>query len=120
GLGLQRHGPVTVHDGALGDGSGRGRDRGGDRSRQRPGPGVAGLAAQDRGCPAARGIGGAMPIPISYNVRNVIQRPWSTLATTIGIALVVAILIGAFALASGFQAALVETGSDSNAMVLRT
>ncbi|TMQ64972.1 MAG: ABC transporter permease [Candidatus Eisenbacteria bacterium] len=61
-----------------------------------------------------------MPIPISYNVRNVIQRPWSTLATTIGIALVVAILIGAFALASGFQAALVETGSDSNAMVLRT
>ena len=61
-----------------------------------------------------------MPIPISYNVRNVIQRPWSTLATTVGIALVVAILIGAFALASGFQAALVGTGSPRNVIVLRT
>jgi hypothetical protein len=30
-----------------------------------------------------------MAIPISYNVRNIVQRPMSTLATTIGIALVV-------------------------------
>ena len=44
-----------------------------------------------------------------YNLRNVVQRPLSTLTTTIGIALVVAILVGALALASGFQAALVET-----------
>ncbi|MGH7731453.1 MAG: ABC transporter permease [Candidatus Eiseniibacteriota bacterium] len=61
-----------------------------------------------------------MAIPISYNLRNVTQRPWSTLATTLGIALVVAILVGAFALASGFQAALVETGSPENLIVLRT
>ena len=60
-----------------------------------------------------------MAIPISYNLRNITQRPWSTLATTLGIALVVAILVGAFALASGFQAALVESGSDQNAMVMR-
>ncbi len=48
-----------------------------------------------------------MAISISYNLRNVTQRPLSTLATTPGIVLVVAILVGAFALASGFQAAMV-------------
>lgn len=61
-----------------------------------------------------------MAIPFSYNLRNVTRRPMSTLATTVGIAMVVAILIGALALASGFQAALIETGSPSNAIVLRT
>jgi ABC-type lipoprotein release transport system permease subunit len=61
-----------------------------------------------------------MAIPISYNVRNVIQRPLTTLATGSGIAMVVMILIGAFALASGFQAALVETGSTDNAFIRRT
>ena len=61
-----------------------------------------------------------MAIPISYNLRNITQRPLSTLATTLGVALVVAILVGAFALASGFQAALVETGSPENLFVLRT
>jgi len=59
-------------------------------------------------------------IPISYNLRNIRQRPLSTAATALGIALVVAILVGAFALASGFQAALVETGSPNNLIVLRT
>ena len=61
-----------------------------------------------------------MAIPISYNLRNVVRRPASTLATTLGIALVVTILVGAFALASGFQAALVDTGSTANLIVLRT
>ena len=61
-----------------------------------------------------------MAIPISYNLRNITQRPLSALATTIGIALVVAILVGTFALASGFQAALVETGSPENLLILRT
>jgi putative ABC transport system permease protein len=61
-----------------------------------------------------------MAIPISYNIRNVIQRPLTTLATGSGIAMVVMILIGAFALASGFQAALVETGSPENAFIRRT
>ncbi len=61
-----------------------------------------------------------MGIPLVYNVRSVMQRPVSTSATATGIAFVVAILIGAFALASGFQAALVETGSPVNVIVLRT
>ena len=61
-----------------------------------------------------------MAIPFIYNVRNVVQRPLTTLATGWGIAMVVTILVGAFALASGFQAALVGTGSTSNAIVMRT
>jgi len=61
-----------------------------------------------------------MAIPIAYNLRNLRQRPASTLATALGIALVVAILIGALALANGFQAAMIETGSTENAIVLRT
>jgi ABC-type lipoprotein release transport system permease subunit len=60
-----------------------------------------------------------MAIPLVYNVRNVMQRPWTTLATGWGIAMVVMILVGAFALASGFQAALVESGRTDNAIVLR-
>ncbi len=61
-----------------------------------------------------------MAIPFSYNVRSVIGRPWSTLATALGIGLVVAILVLALALANGFQAALVATGSPNNVIVLRT
>ena len=60
-----------------------------------------------------------MAIPISYNLRNVIQRPVSTLTTAIGIGLTVAILIGALALASGFQTALRLTGSPDNAIAMR-
>ncbi|MBI1796272.1 MAG: ABC transporter permease [Candidatus Eisenbacteria bacterium] len=60
-----------------------------------------------------------MAIPLTYNVRNVLQRPVSTLTTAIGIGLTVAILIGALALAAGFRASLVSTGSPNNAMVLR-
>src|SRR6516165_8734119 len=60
-----------------------------------------------------------MAIPFSYNFRNVIQRPVATLTTAVGIALTVAILIGALALASGFQIALKQTGSPANAMATR-
>lgn len=60
-----------------------------------------------------------MAIPLSYNLRNIRQRPVSTLATAAGVAFVVAILIGAMAMAAGFQAALVSTGSPDNVIVLR-
>ncbi len=60
-----------------------------------------------------------MAIPISYNFRNVMQRPVATLTTAVGIGLTVAIFIGALALASGFQIALRRTGSPENAMALR-
>ena len=60
-----------------------------------------------------------MAIPLSYNLRSMVQRPVSAIATLVGVGLVVAILIGALALASGFQTALVATGSPDNVMVLR-
>jgi ABC-type lipoprotein release transport system permease subunit len=60
-----------------------------------------------------------MAIPLSYNIRNVLQRPVSTFTTALGIGLTVAILIGALALAAGFRASLVSTGSPDNVLVLR-
>ncbi|HEY2954647.1 MAG TPA: ABC transporter permease [Candidatus Eisenbacteria bacterium] len=60
-----------------------------------------------------------MAIPISYNVRNVLQRPVSTLTTAVGVGLTVAIFIGSIALVSGFRAAMLETGSPANAIALR-
>ena len=52
-----------------------------------------------------------MAIPLSYNVRNVLRRPVSTLTTAVGVGLTVMIFIGALALAEGFHTALVQTGS---------
>ncbi len=60
-----------------------------------------------------------MAIPFAYNFRSVTKRPVSTLTTAIGIGLTIAIYIGALALANGFKASLVTTGSPDNAIVLR-
>jgi len=60
-----------------------------------------------------------MAIPFFYNLRSVTNRPVSTATTAIGIGLTVAIFIGALALAAGFRASLVTTGSPDNAIVLR-
>ncbi|HEY7460841.1 MAG TPA: FtsX-like permease family protein [Gemmatimonadota bacterium] len=60
-----------------------------------------------------------MAIPIVYNIRSLRQRPVSTLATALGMALVVAVFIGVMALAKGFRVALARTGSPENVIVLR-
>ena len=60
-----------------------------------------------------------MALPLSYNLRNVMQRPVSTLTTAVGVGLTIAIFIGALSLAAGFRAALVQTGSPDNLIVLR-
>ena len=60
-----------------------------------------------------------MKIPLIYNLRSLRQRPASTLTTALGMALVVAVFIAMNALANGFQAALVATGSTENVIVLR-
>ncbi|HTK32131.1 MAG TPA: ABC transporter permease [Candidatus Saccharimonadaceae bacterium] len=60
-----------------------------------------------------------MALPLVYNLRNIQQRPLSTLTTALGVGLTVMIFIGALALAAGFRAALVSTGSPNNAIVLR-
>jgi putative ABC transport system permease protein len=60
-----------------------------------------------------------MKIPLIYNVRSVKQRPVSTLLTALGIGLVVAVFVAMLALANGFIAALVKTGSTDNVLLLR-
>ncbi|HTO90027.1 MAG TPA: ABC transporter permease [Candidatus Sulfotelmatobacter sp.] len=60
-----------------------------------------------------------MAIPFVYNLRNVQQRPVATLTTAVGVGLTVSIFIGALALAAGFRAALISTGSPDNVILLR-
>ncbi len=60
-----------------------------------------------------------MKIPIIYNLRSLRQRPVSTLTTAFGMALVVLVFIAMMALSRGFRAALVDTGSTENVIVLR-
>ncbi|HEX4628603.1 MAG TPA: ABC transporter permease, partial [Gemmatimonadales bacterium] len=58
-------------------------------------------------------------IPFAYNLRSIAQRPVSTTMTALGVALVVAVFVAMLALAHGFRAALVKTGSPDNVIVLR-
>jgi ABC-type lipoprotein release transport system permease subunit len=60
-----------------------------------------------------------MKIPLVYNLRSVSQRPVSTALTALGIGLVVAVFVAMLALANGFVAALVKTGSSDNVLLLR-
>ena len=60
-----------------------------------------------------------MKIPLIYNLRSLKERPISTATTAGGMALVVAVFIAMMALSNGFQAALVNTGSPDNVLVLR-
>jgi putative ABC transport system permease protein len=60
-----------------------------------------------------------MAIPLQYNIRNLFARKGSTILTAVGIGLVSWVFIFTLALAGGFQAALQETGSHENAIVVR-
>jgi putative ABC transport system permease protein len=61
-----------------------------------------------------------MKIPLIYNLRSVRQRPVSTLTTALGMGLVVLVFIAMMALSRGFRAAIVETGSRDNVIVVRS
>jgi putative ABC transport system permease protein len=58
-------------------------------------------------------------IPLSYNLRNLRLRWRSTLATMVGIALVVVVFIFVRALAHGMESTYVNTGDERNLIVLR-
>jgi len=60
-----------------------------------------------------------MKIPLIYNIRSLLRRPATSLATALSIAFVVLTFVGMLALANGFQAALVETGREDNVLVMR-
>ncbi len=59
-----------------------------------------------------------MALPLVYNVRNVMQRPVSTLTTAVGIGLTIAVLLAALALAEGFRSTVRSAGSPDHALVL--
>jgi putative ABC transport system permease protein len=60
-----------------------------------------------------------MGLPLVYNIESVRQRWATTIVAVIGIAGSVSVCIAVLALASGFRAALVSSGSPDNAMVRR-
>ena len=60
-----------------------------------------------------------MALPISYNIRNLIERKTTTLLTALGIALPVAILLVVLALGAGLQATFQASGSPQHVLVLR-
>ena len=60
-----------------------------------------------------------MAIPLTYNLRSVRQRWTSAVVAVLGIAGTVAVFVAMMALAQGFRATLVASGSESNAILLR-
>ena len=60
-----------------------------------------------------------MKIPLIYNIRSVLNRPATSLATALGIGFVVLTFVGMLALANGFRAAMISTGRPDNVMLLR-
>jgi len=60
-----------------------------------------------------------MAIPISYNVRSVIARWKAAVVSVLGIAGTVGVFIAMLAMAKGFQATLISSGSTSNAIIRR-
>jgi putative ABC transport system permease protein len=60
-----------------------------------------------------------MALPLTYNYRNVLVRWRSTLATIIGIALVVAVFVLVQSLAVGLEKSAANTGDPRNIMIVR-
>ncbi len=60
-----------------------------------------------------------MAIPLAYNVRSVLQRWTSAVVAVLGIAGTVGVFVAMLAMAHGFRATLVASGSPSNAIVRR-
>jgi putative ABC transport system permease protein len=60
-----------------------------------------------------------MAIPLEYNLRSITKRWVSTLVAVLSIAGTVAVFIVMLAMAQGFRATLISSGSPENALVLR-
>ncbi|GAC1703046.1 MAG: ABC transporter permease [Candidatus Acidiferrum sp.] len=60
-----------------------------------------------------------MPVPIIYNLRSVRARWVSAIVAVLGIAGTVGVFIAMLALAKGFRATLVASGSPGNAIIMR-
>jgi putative ABC transport system permease protein len=60
-----------------------------------------------------------MGVPLTYNVRNLVERKATTLMTAVGIGLTVAVLITALALTAGLKNVFAGTGDPRQLLVLR-
>lgn len=60
-----------------------------------------------------------MPLPFSYNLRNLWVRRTTTLMTALGIGLTVAVLLSILALVGGLKNAFSSTGVEGNVLVMR-
>jgi len=60
-----------------------------------------------------------MAVPLKYNLRNLRMRWRLTLATMLGVALVVAMFVMVMALARGLKSTYIRTGNPRNLLVLR-
>src|SRR2546421_12280843 len=60
-----------------------------------------------------------MGVPITYNLRNLVERKGTTLMTAVGIGLTVAVLVTAMALTAGLKSVFVGSGDPRQVLVLR-
>lgn len=60
-----------------------------------------------------------MGVPVSYNIRNLVQRKGTTLMTALGIGLTVGVLVVAMALIQGLETVFGATGDPRQVLVLR-
>ena len=60
-----------------------------------------------------------MAIPIAYNLRNLTVRKATTIMTSLGIALTVAVLLAVLSLVNGLRTAFESTGNPLNVIVMR-
>ncbi|CAN5651740.1 ABC transporter permease [soil metagenome] len=60
-----------------------------------------------------------MGVPITYNIRNLVERKGTTLMTAVGIALTVAVLVAAMALTAGLDSVFAGSGDPRQVLVLR-
>jgi len=60
-----------------------------------------------------------MAIPFSYNVRSIAARWKTTIVSILGIAGTVGVFVAMLAMARGFQATLIASGSSSNSIIRR-
>jgi putative ABC transport system permease protein len=60
-----------------------------------------------------------MPIPVTYNLRNLVVRKTTTIMTALGIALTVAVLLAVLALVDGLRTTLASSGDPLQIIVMR-
>src|SRR3954454_11266797 len=67
----------------------------------------------------SRGNHDFMGVPITYNIRNLVERKGTTLMTAIGIGLTVAVLITSVAVTQGMKQVFAGSGHPLQVIVLR-